>query len=132
MTISFPYKDLRLFYIIDEIDIPLLCHYKDGRNNDILTYIVEINDDSAVSLIWRATERNIFGYLNNKISLLELITDKDKEFLYLTNSNPTDLNTEPVTMFSIEDIPSEYLPNANSYYGFPIPDRYDFLLKKIK
>ena len=129
MKILLPYNNLTLFSVIDELDLPLLSHYIDGDKNHILKYVVSVDDGTIQCLIWRAKEINIYNYLNNKITLRELIIEDDKEFLYLFNSFSLNHENE-VEVIPLKNIPADYLPDGNSYYGFSIPIKYEYLLDK--
>ena len=129
MKTLLPYKGLKLFSVIDELDIPLLSHYIDSENNHILKYIIGFDDGDIQSLIWRSKEINIYNYINNKITLRELILEEDKEFFYLLDLLDFEEEND-VDIIPFKNIPEDYLPDGKSYYGFSVPKQYEYLLDK--
>ena len=122
-----PYKELKLKSIIDELDFPLLSHYTNDKDENILMYVVEFDDDAITLLLWKIYENDLFDYLTNKITLKDLILETNKEFLYLAQSNDFNINELQVEFLSTESIPSIYLPDNSSYYGFELPKNYEYL-----
>jgi len=121
-----PYENLDLISVIDEIDVPILSHYRDNRNNDILRYFLGYEKSLSLSLYWRVKENELFNYLNNNITLRELITEDSKEFLYLPK------NDEGLYEYiSPNHLPEDFLPDGKSYYGFAIPQEYEYLVEKF-
>lgn len=115
--------------IIDELDIPLLSHYVDDQGNNILRYFITVDNNSFYNIVWKAKEINIFNYLNNKITLRELILEDDKEFFYL-DKNVNITGHDEVEMIPVNSISEDFLPDGDSYYGFSIPKQYEPLLQK--
>lgn len=129
MNIKIPYKNLTFFSIIDEIEIPLLSHYIDEKSNNVLRYLINYTESEIQSIIWKAKEVNVYNYLNNKLSLRELILEDDKEFLYIHRGIQI-TNEDTVEMIPVSDISNDFLPEGNSYYGFGMPQIYEHLLDK--
>ena len=130
MTTKLPYKNLQFVSVIDEIDIPILTHYRNESGIDLLRYLVEIHNDRFISVVWRVTELELFNYLLNKRTLRELLTEPDKEFYYILTGNEININDANVDYLSYHELPENYLPDINSYYGFNIPKEYEFLTSK--
>ena len=118
---------------------PVLTHYFDVRGNDYLFYCVDFQDDENRWLCIRVSKDNLFYYLNDGITLRELIFIKeDNPYLFIVNENNEGVFVDGfITM--PEDIPTDYLPDESSYFEYDFPKLYrdyfpelDYVTKEMR
>jgi hypothetical protein len=130
MRMRLPYQKLKLVSVIDQVEFPLLSHFIDENENNLLQYVIDVEDGFFQFIIFRVTELDFFNYLNNTSTLREIILSSDKEFIYYADGHLRDFEFLEFFSFSTKNLPAEYLPGKNSYYGFPFPDRYENLIEQ--
>ncbi len=125
-----PFEDLKLTaeLIIFE-DTPILLHYIDSNNSDILAYLVDFDISGYRWLYKKTTKDLLFNYLNGTLSLYELLIKNETDFLFFID---LDINEEPNSCQLIYSslLPEKYLPTIDSYFFDAIPDFYSDYLRK--
>lgn len=125
---EFPYETLKKVSDLVYYDGPILSHFKDESDNSYLYYWIEKDDTVNRWLIFKVSDLCLYEYLTNQKSLKELITETTSEFHIIVDIDDN-FNYHNITFIPISQLNSYYLPDNDSYYQLPIPDRYELFIK---
>lgn len=126
-----PYRGLQLKCDLIDYEGPLLSHFLDGDNNNILYYWIDFDGEFNRWLVWKASDFLLYQYLKGKISLKELIEDKEKDFVFAVDTKEN-FEHAKVYQLTVLEINESYLPNNESYYYQEIPLVYETFLTEIE
>ena len=121
--LELPIFELRKISDLIEFDGAILSHFIDKKENNYLYYWTDQNEDFNRWLIWRIDKNDLFEYLRGKLSLREILLNRNKEFIYSVDIN-RELEYKNITAIEIDDCPSEYLPEKSSYFYSEFPELY--------
>lgn len=126
-----PFKGLQKYSDLLEHDGPILSHFKDSKNRDILFYWVDYDGDVNRWLVWRINTAQLIQYLMGFKSLRDLLLENNKDFIYSVDID-NNLNHTNVKAFDTEQIFSEYIPEKSDLYIINPSEIYDNLLFGIE
>ena len=97
----------------------MLSHFYDSHGNDYLFYWIDFHENQNRWLCIKVSKDNLYYYLNDGISLRELIFVKtDNTYLFIINQDNDGLFIDGFIVMP-DEIPKDYLPDESSYYDFP-------------
>lgn len=111
-----PYKNLEEVQILVFNDRPILTHYKDENNKDILFLLVDHNGNIDRWLVWSVSENSLNKYLNKTISLKYLLEKNQIENPLWESSYPflvdidNNVNFNKIIDVNFDLLPDEYKP----------------------
>lgn len=120
---TLPIKGLKKISDLQYYDGPLLSHFVDEKDNNYLYYWVDYNTDCNRWLVWKTSINQLYGYLHGKTTLLEVILAPNKDFIYSVDLD-RELNYTSVWAIELDQIPTEYLPEEESFFMDDIPEYY--------
>jgi hypothetical protein len=108
------------------LDEPILSHYK-KNNREYLLYLVDTVKDRDIFLFFEVEESFILDYLQNKVSLKNLII-QNKDIMSMIEQD-FEGNTLNASIVDPTMLNENYLPRDNSYLNFePTESSYYFKL----
>lgn len=120
---NLPIKGLKKISDLQYYDGPILSHFIDERENNYLYYWVDFNTDCNRWLVWKISINQLYSYIHNKMSLLDILQAPNKDFVYSVDID-RELNYTAVWAIELDQIPSDYLPDYDSFFEDTIPDCY--------
>lgn len=96
---------------------PVLSLYRDEEGNPFLRYWATHDEQENRWLIVPVSYPQINAYLSHKISLRDVLLSPEGGAVMLVDTDE-EQNATRLTLIETSQIPSEYLPRANSYYSF--------------
>lgn len=100
---------------------PLLSHYISPAGENYLFYWCDVDDLHNRWIIFRTDLLTIQNYVEKKISLKEIINHPTDDFVYIVDIDDN-LCYNNVQLLLANEIPTEYIPQNNSYFDFEIKD----------
>lgn len=101
---------------------PILSHFVGNDGGDYLMYWVDSDSKHNRWLLFSYNLIDIYDYLNNNISLKELI-NRDRDLVYLIDFD-NEIKMKKVFVGTNKQIPIEYLPEKDSYLDDNIKTEY--------
>lgn len=98
-------------------DGPFLSHYVHKSGDNYLSYWVDCDGEFQRWLVFRVGITSLQKYVDKKMSLLDVIRQLDDGFVYLVDVDVDGQTTKPKILF-LDQLPDDYLPEADSYYDF--------------
>lgn len=126
---NFPFADFKKVSDLVYFEGPVLSHFTDSSDNNILYYWVDQNDKLNRWLVWFVSITDILSYLSKEITLLELIKKANNSIYFLVDLND-DIDVEKTVLLGFNDLPEPYLPSNESFFLDNMPDLYRFMLDK--
>lgn len=126
---NFPFDNLKKISDLVSFEGPVLSHFIDSSDNNILYYWVDQNDKLNRWLVWFVSSTDILSYLSKEITLLELIKKANNSIYFLVDIND-DIDVEKTVLLGFNDLPESYLPSNESYFLDNMPDMYRIMLDK--
>ena len=117
---SLPISGLKKLGDLLNYDGPILSLFNDDLKQYYLFYWVDHDHSYNRWLVWKVKEENLYYYLTQEISLLDLLLFEDKDYVFSVDINDQ-LNYSNVTLIEVKRLPSDYLPETKSYYKLPLP-----------
>lgn len=108
---------------------PLLSHFQSVFKENFLFYWVDTNNDFNRWIVFRTSNEHLTKYQNKETTLYQLITNSDNGNLYKVDIDDN-LEYHNLSIVELDDLPTSYLPDVNSYYAFT-PIQNQDPLKKI-
>lgn len=105
-------------------DGPFLSHYVHSSGDNYLSYWVDCDESTQRWLVFRVGSIVLQNYLNQKISLYELMKQIDEGFVYLIDVYQDGTKSVPTIVF-LKDIPDDYFPEVDSYFDFSLEKESD-------
>lgn len=105
-------------------DGPFLSHYVHESGDNYLSYWVDCDDEFQRWLVFRVGITSLQKYVDKKMSLLDVIRQLDDDFVYLVDVDVDGKMTTPKILF-LNQLPDDYLPEADSYYDFSVERKSD-------
>lgn len=105
-------------------DGPFLSHYVHSSGDNYLSYWVDCDESTQRWLVFRVGLIVLQNYLNQKISLYELMKQIDEGFVYLIDVFQDGTKSVPTIVF-LKDIPDDYFPEVDSYFDFSLEKESD-------
>lgn len=109
--------------------VPMITHYRDNKDNDLIGYWVDFDDNKVRWIYTKITKRELFEYLLGGKSLRDLFLKIKSDYIFLTDYGIRK-NIDSVIMINSDNIPDEYLPKEESYYLEDLPEYYSDFLKE--
>lgn len=100
-------------------DGPLLSDYVNDRGEHYLFYWVDSDIKYNRWLVFRIDVTTIQDYLNKQISFYNVINSANDGFVISVDID-NDLIYHNSKLMLLNDIPSDYLPEMDSYYNFEV------------
>lgn len=122
---SLPYKELKKVYDLIYFDGPLLSHFKDAKDQNILYLWVDNNDELNRWLIFKVSDFSLYKYLKNIDSLRNLVLDQSEEFIFTADVDQ-DLEYSNINLFSKDEynLLGDYIPEDGVMFSADIPGIY--------
>lgn len=128
---SLPFEGLKVQdELLDFDGVPMLLHYQYTRRIkkgnevfDLLSFLVDFDNNCQRYLFWKITKRDLYLYLNKNISLRRLLEETESEFIYLVDEN-TETGEKVVKCFNSYELPEKYLPSHESFYIYGLSEYY--------
>ncbi len=117
-----PYKELRKVSDLMEYDGPLLSHFRDSMDKDILFYWVDYNDYFNRWLVWSINTTSLYDYIHGEMSLHKVFLETP---IFFSVEIDRETNYNNITILTLDEIPSIYIPEEDSLYSFDIPEIYN-------
>lgn len=105
-------------------DGPFLSHYVHKSGDNYLSYWVDCDGEFQRWLVFRVGITSLQKYVDKKMSLLDVIRQLDDGFVYLVDVDVDGQTTKPKILF-LDQLPDDYLPEADSYYDFSMERKSD-------
>lgn len=105
-------------------DGPFLSHYVHESGDNYLSYWVDCDDEFQQWLVFRVGITSLQKYVDKKMSLLDVIRQLDDGFVYFVDVDVDGKMTTPKILF-LNQLPDDYLPEADSYYDFSVERKSD-------
>jgi hypothetical protein len=121
---SLPAKGLKKIYDLLEFDGPILSHYKDHKETNYLFYWVDYDETYNRWLFWKISEDQLYAYLKGAKSLRELLVENNRELVFSVDIDK-DVNFLNINAVELDELPTEYCIEDDSYYRLPIPSIYN-------
>lgn len=128
---EFPYKDLKKVSDLQFFEGPILSHYKDSENRDILFYWVDFDLTFNRWLVFSVNEEELYRYLKGKLSLKNLLDSKKSDFVFTVDID-SELAYKNIHIISQEELHPKYIPEEKSYYENELSQLYTELDKKYE
>jgi hypothetical protein len=123
-----PFENLTLkSTLIDFEGVDILNHYKDHTKSDILKYLVDYENTISRYVFISIKEDTLYEFINKKITIRQILLNTKFFFVEDYNYN----NENYIYNLIYNKLPSNYLPNNNSYCHY-IPNYYKNLIEKNK
>lgn len=106
------------------VDGPLLSDYVNDRGEHYLFYWVDSDIKYNRWLVFRIDVTTIQDYLNKQISFYNVINSVNDGFVISVDID-NDLIYHNSKLMLLNDIPSDYLPEMDSYYDFEVVEDLD-------
>lgn len=126
-----PFKGLVKVNDLIYFDGPILTHFKDGYGKDILFYWVDADNKFNRWLVFQIAESDLADYLLKRKNLREIF-DKPINDVFYTTEIGDNFNYENTNIIYKENLPSEYFPEAQSYFELEIPSSYEKMLNRYR
>lgn len=108
------------------VDGPLLSDYVNDRGEHYLFYWVDSDIKYNRWLVFRIDVTTIQDYLNKQISFYNVINSANDGFVISVDID-NDLIYHNSKLMLLNDIPSDYLPEMDSYYDFEVVEDLDIM-----
>ena len=105
-------------------DGPFLSHYVHKSGDNYLSYWVDCDDEFQRWLVFRVGITLLQKYVDKKMSLLDVLRQLDDGFVYLVDVDVDGQTTKPEILF-LNQLPDDYLPEADSYYDLSFERKSD-------
>lgn len=107
---------------------PLLSHFCDEENRNYLLYWVDSNKKVNRWILFQIDGFNLIDYFKGKKSLKSLIQSKQYEIVYFVEFD-NEIDIDKIILSKKTRIPTNYLPDKDSYYNENISTEYSEELK---
>ena len=105
-------------------DGPFLSHYIHKSGDNYLAYWVDCDNEFQRWLVFRVGITSLQKYVDKRMSLLDVIKQLDDGLVYLVDVDVDGKTTTPKILF-LNQLPDDYLPEADSYYDFSVERKSD-------
>lgn len=105
-------------------DGPLLSHYVHKSGENYLSYWVDCDDKFQRWLVFKVGITSLQQYVDKRLSLFNVIRQLDDGLVYLVDVDVDGKTTTPKILF-LNQLPDDYLPEADSYYDFSMEKKSD-------
>ena len=105
-------------------DGPFLSHYIHKSGDNYLAYWVDCDNEFQRWLVFRVGITSLQKYVDKRMSLLDVIKQLDDGLIYLVDVDVDGKTTTPKILF-LNQLPDDYLPEADSYYDFSMERKSD-------
>lgn len=126
---SLPFKNLKKVADLVEFEGPILSHFTDDNNEEILFYWVDYNQDYNRWLVISVPKKSLYQYLLKEISLRTLFGNQGECYTVDIDTNIQYCN---ITKLDLLNLPIKYLPEETAYFFFEINDVYSESPRYIK
>jgi len=135
-----PFGILRKISDLISFEGPILSHFQDDKQNDFLFYWVDYEQSFNKWLVFEVKKEYIYSYLNQTISLNDLMLKHSTKFSFLIDIDK-DCKYHNILMTTFEDLPKSYIPEPDLLFNYEIPECYtklitihkdDFYLQALK
>jgi hypothetical protein len=124
-----PFQGLKKIADLLFYEQPILSHYRDVFNNDLLLYWIDYSEHYDRWLLIQVTRDSIYQYLIGDITLASIISKPNNNVYYILDSTD-DIDFNSAKIIFKGELPENYFPSQNSFYGMPFPDVYDTEIQK--
>ncbi len=128
---EFPFLNHKKVADIFYYEGPILSHFKGENDSDFFYYWIDRDEKLNRWLIFPLEEHRIIEYLNGYVSLRDLIYNFKNNFIFTVDID-RDLNYSNAIMINPFQLPSNYLPEEESFYtASAVPQYYQKRFKQI-
>ena len=106
-------------------DGPLLSHFIDGTGDNYLLYWLESDERFNRWMIVRTTAFQLQSYMAKRITLRDVILNPCDSFVFVTDIDDS-MNCSNTQCVPLANIPTEYLPDDDSFYAFRIENATEY------
>lgn len=135
---SLPYRNLIKVTDLLVYERSYLSLFENKKGDYFLMYLFDSHQDYDEYLFWKVKLLDLYTFLYRRVSLRDLILLDSKEFVFVINSNCETIENFDykesylgINQILIEEIEADWLPNANSYWDYLIPDILISTLEKF-
>lgn len=119
-----PFEDLTpLQELLVFEGIPVLIHYVDSRNEDIISYLVDFDEKGKRQLLAKIKKDELLSYLTGNKSLKKLFLEISSDFVFFVDTY-TSSRKKSTTLIPKYLIPEKYLPIDDSFHEEGLNDFY--------
>lgn len=126
-----PYDNLKKVSDLIAYEGPLLSHYKDSYDRNVLFFWVDFNGIHNRWLVFEVSEKQLYFYILGYIPLRVLIEEPLNNTLFTVDIN-SELEYENIKITFSRDLLSAYIPEPDSFFKFSIPSIYLSKLEKYE
>lgn len=120
-NIDFDFSRFKRIADLIYYDGPFLSHYVSDKGDDYLFYWVDKDEDDNRWLVLRVNLAQLQRYISGEQTLRQLIESPNDGYLYSVDVDNS-LRYHNVRLLQPSALPTDYFPDADSYYAFePIP-----------
>ena len=113
----FPISDLQKVSDLIYFDGPFLSLFKNRDGDNYLYCWCDVDEARNRWLVFRISNRQLNSYLRKQTTLKDLLLNPSDGFLYSVDID-NDLNMHNVRIIEPKELPSDYVPDQDSYYEF--------------
>ncbi len=120
---SLPFKGLNKISDLIYFDGPLLSHFKDTDNRNILFYWVDCDKEYNRWLLFETSEDDLISYLKKEKTFFSLIQNPVNDVFYTLEIGSV-FEYRNIQKISKENLPSDYMPERDTPSLIDVPDVY--------
>jgi len=113
----FPLSELNKVSDLIHFDGPLLSLFRNREGDNYLYYWCDTEGGENRWLVFRVSDKELNLYLTKRVTLRDLIVSPGDGFVYAADMD-ADLHITNVYILDPHSLPSDYMPDDNSYYEF--------------
>ena len=126
-----PFEGLEVLQeIISFEGVPILVHYKDIWNDDIVSYLVDFDKTGYRRLYAKISKEELFNYLIGIKSLKALFSEIISDFLFLVDFDPEETLLSCILISKYLN-PENYFPIENSFFKDGLNNFYLEYLRQV-
>src|SRR5688572_17020448 len=115
-----PFRGLKKVADLIYFDGPILSHFKDEFNKDLLFYWVDYNNEVNRWIVIQINEHLLSKYLLKKIPLTNIFNNPINDIFFSLEIGDK-LEYRNIVQIFKGDLPGEYMPEDNSVFSYSIP-----------
>ena len=128
---ALPFKNLHKICDLIYYEGPILSHFKDDYNKDIMFYWVDQDENLNRWLLLQITEKQLYKYLVRELSLKNIFDNPVNDIFYSVEIDNSVQYNNIVQIFK-EDLPTPYIPEPDYFFKLKIPEVYNKLIKTFE
>jgi hypothetical protein len=118
-----PFRDLNKVSDLIYFEGPILSHFKDKYEKNLLFYWVDVNEEYNRWLVFQVSEEQLYNYLTKRVDLRSIVERPQNDIFYSVEIGDT-LNYQNIHQFFKDDLIEPYLPEPDSFFESDVPSVY--------